>query len=212
MGGADLSAYTTGAPGVLGPAAPRVAGRMTTATRSEPSANPPQKHGLPRRAPSGQHPWIGGHVGVHHHRDDRVEYGVQPGPRTLAAWTSVPQPTSRHKPWPGPSSSRSERFTPIPSSLLPPLMKSFSYRLASLLTPTGQYSDRFAFGDFSNAFSQSLAIIALDRRSGAPTSAVNFLDGTEVTGIVGIYTDPKHVMAYSDSEVRQQFSICFRGR
>jgi ADP-ribose pyrophosphatase YjhB (NUDIX family) len=34
----------------------------------------------------------------------------------------------------------------------------------------------------------------------------------EVTGIVGIYTDPKHVMAYSDGEVRQQFSICFRGR
>ena len=34
----------------------------------------------------------------------------------------------------------------------------------------------------------------------------------EVTGIVGIYSDPKHVMAYSDGEVRQQFSICFRGR
>ncbi|MFE7872915.1 NUDIX hydrolase [Micromonospora humida] len=34
----------------------------------------------------------------------------------------------------------------------------------------------------------------------------------EVTGIVGIYTDPKHVMAYSDGEVRQQFSICFRAR
>ncbi|MEU8188056.1 NUDIX hydrolase [Micromonospora carbonacea] len=34
----------------------------------------------------------------------------------------------------------------------------------------------------------------------------------EVIGIVGIYTDPKHVMAYSDGEVRQQFSICFRAR
>src|SRR3954466_14758537 len=34
----------------------------------------------------------------------------------------------------------------------------------------------------------------------------------EVTGIVGIYTDPKHVMAYTDGEVRQQFSICFRAR
>ena len=31
----------------------------------------------------------------------------------------------------------------------------------------------------------------------------------EVTGIVGIYTDPKHVMAYDDGEVRQQFSVCF---
>ncbi|WP_280318561.1 NUDIX hydrolase [Nocardia wallacei] len=34
----------------------------------------------------------------------------------------------------------------------------------------------------------------------------------EVTGLVGIYTDPKHVIAYSDGEVRQQFSICFRAR
>lgn len=34
----------------------------------------------------------------------------------------------------------------------------------------------------------------------------------EVTGLVGIYTNPAHVMAYDDGEVRQQFSICFRTR
>lgn len=34
----------------------------------------------------------------------------------------------------------------------------------------------------------------------------------EVTGLVGTYTDPKHVIAYSDGEVRQQFNICFTGR
>lgn len=34
----------------------------------------------------------------------------------------------------------------------------------------------------------------------------------EVTGIVGTYTDPRHVMAYDDGEVRQQFSICFTTR
>ncbi|MFE8972904.1 NUDIX hydrolase [Streptomyces cyaneofuscatus] len=33
-----------------------------------------------------------------------------------------------------------------------------------------------------------------------------------VTGLVGLYTDPGHVMAYDDGEVRQQFSICFRAR
>ncbi|MFH8793288.1 NUDIX domain-containing protein [Streptomyces sp. NPDC017941] len=32
----------------------------------------------------------------------------------------------------------------------------------------------------------------------------------EVDSIVGLYTDPEHVMAYDDGEVRQQFSICFR--
>ncbi|MBQ0850138.1 NUDIX domain-containing protein [Streptomyces sp. BH-SS-21] len=31
-----------------------------------------------------------------------------------------------------------------------------------------------------------------------------------VDNIVGLYTDPSHVLAYDDGEVRQQFSICFR--
>ncbi|MFG2048772.1 NUDIX hydrolase [Micromonospora sp. NPDC048935] len=34
----------------------------------------------------------------------------------------------------------------------------------------------------------------------------------KVTGVVGIYTNPNHVVEYSDGEVRQQFSICFRCR
>jgi ADP-ribose pyrophosphatase YjhB (NUDIX family) len=34
----------------------------------------------------------------------------------------------------------------------------------------------------------------------------------DVTGIVGTYTNPRHVMAYDDGEVRQQFSICFAAR
>lgn len=32
----------------------------------------------------------------------------------------------------------------------------------------------------------------------------------EPVGIVGIYSDPKHVFAYDDGEVRQEFSICLR--
>ena len=31
-------------------------------------------------------------------------------------------------------------------------------------------------------------------------------------GLVGIYTDPRHLIEYSDGEVRQQFNIRFRGR
>jgi len=34
----------------------------------------------------------------------------------------------------------------------------------------------------------------------------------EVVDVVGIYSDPKHVVEYSNGEVRQQFSICFRAR
>lgn len=31
----------------------------------------------------------------------------------------------------------------------------------------------------------------------------------QVTGVVGLYTNPNHVIAYDDGEVRQQFSVCF---
>ncbi|MFG3099200.1 NUDIX domain-containing protein [Streptomyces sp. NPDC048182] len=34
----------------------------------------------------------------------------------------------------------------------------------------------------------------------------------EVLGLVGTYTDPGHVFAYDDGEVRQEFSICFLAR
>lgn len=34
----------------------------------------------------------------------------------------------------------------------------------------------------------------------------------EITGIVGTYTNPGHVFAYDDGEVRQEFSICLLAR
>jgi hypothetical protein len=52
-------------------------------------------------------------------------------------------------------------------------------RLASLLTSSGRYSDHSTFGDFSNAFSQALAILALSRRGHIPAKAVNFLAASE---------------------------------
>jgi ADP-ribose pyrophosphatase YjhB (NUDIX family) len=32
----------------------------------------------------------------------------------------------------------------------------------------------------------------------------------EVAGLVGVYSDPAHVIEFSDGEVRQEFSVCFR--
>jgi len=34
----------------------------------------------------------------------------------------------------------------------------------------------------------------------------------EITGLVGTYTDPRHVITYSDGEVRRQFNVCFTAR
>ncbi|MGW5644874.1 NUDIX hydrolase [Saccharopolyspora sp. NPDC003752] len=33
-----------------------------------------------------------------------------------------------------------------------------------------------------------------------------------ITGLIGVYSDPRHVIAYDDGEVRQEFSVCFRAR
>ncbi|WP_405160488.1 NUDIX domain-containing protein [Nocardia sp. NBC_01499] len=34
----------------------------------------------------------------------------------------------------------------------------------------------------------------------------------EITGLLGIYTDPDHVIAYTDGEVRQEFNITYYGQ
>lgn len=34
----------------------------------------------------------------------------------------------------------------------------------------------------------------------------------EITGLVGLYTDPRHIIAYANGEVRQQFNVCFSAR
>ena len=34
----------------------------------------------------------------------------------------------------------------------------------------------------------------------------------EITGLLGIYTDPQHIIAYSDGEIRQEFVIAFIAR
>lgn len=34
----------------------------------------------------------------------------------------------------------------------------------------------------------------------------------ELTGILGIYTDPRHIIAYTNGEVRQEFTVVFTAR
>lgn len=34
----------------------------------------------------------------------------------------------------------------------------------------------------------------------------------ELTGVLGIYTDPRHIIAYTDGEVRQEFTVVFAAR
>ncbi|MFI5779530.1 NUDIX domain-containing protein [Nocardia sp. NPDC051570] len=34
----------------------------------------------------------------------------------------------------------------------------------------------------------------------------------EITGLLGIYTDPQHIIEYGDGEIRQEFAIVFHGQ
>lgn len=53
-------------------------------------------------------------------------------------------------------------------------------RLRDLEQPSGRFRDRSQFGDFSNMFSQALAILALERTSGgAPEESATFLAGSQ---------------------------------
>jgi 8-oxo-dGTP pyrophosphatase MutT (NUDIX family) len=35
---------------------------------------------------------------------------------------------------------------------------------------------------------------------------------TEVTGILGVYSDPAHIVAYTDGEIRQEYEVILLGR
>ncbi|MGM1064688.1 peptidase [Saccharothrix sp. Mg75] len=49
--------------------------------------------------------------------------------------------------------------------------------LTALKAPSGRFTDRTAYQDYSNGFSQAFAVLALDRAGGAPRDAVDFLAG-----------------------------------
>jgi len=64
----------------------------------------------------------------------------------------------------------------------------------------------------SNAAGEVLLIQRSDNDNWAVPGGGDRID-CEVTGLMGIYTDPRHVMFYtSDGEVRQEFSIVLTAR
>jgi hypothetical protein len=86
-------------------------------------------------------------------------------------------------------------------------------RLAKLMRPNGRYSDHSVYGDYSNAFSQSLAIIALSRAGGAPAKAVKFLLSSECkNGGFPLYFAQKTCVSDTDSTAMDVQALLAAGR
>jgi hypothetical protein len=86
-------------------------------------------------------------------------------------------------------------------------------RLARLRAKSGRYRDHSSFGDFSNAFSQALAIIALSRRGGAPAKAVRFLIRSECkNGGFPLDFNQKTCTSYPDATAMDVQALLAAGR
>jgi hypothetical protein len=86
-------------------------------------------------------------------------------------------------------------------------------RLRRLLAPSGRYRDHSKYGDYSNAFSQALAILAFSRRGGAPARAVNFLVRSECgNGGFPLDFNQKTCASYPDATAMDVQALLAAGR
>lgn len=92
---------------------------------------------------------------------------------------------------------------PAPNSLVPAASAVVTDAQGHILLHRRRDNDKWALPGGVMELGESLAACAV-REVREETG----LD-VDVVGIVGIYSDPKHVFAYDDGEVRQEFSICF---
>jgi ADP-ribose pyrophosphatase YjhB (NUDIX family) len=106
--------------------------------------------------------------------------------------------------------SRSDYFddpeAPLPNSIVPAVTAVVLDEDAKVLLILRSDSDRWALPGGGQDLGENLAsavVREVEEETGIEV---------EVTGIVGTYSDPRHVIAYDDGEVRQEFSICFRAR
>ena len=67
------------------------------------------------------------------------------------------------------------------------------------------------WGIFIGYYSRHVSCIRVTHSFVASPQALTGLD-VEPVRIVGVYSDPRHVFAYADGEVRQEFSICLACR
>jgi ADP-ribose pyrophosphatase YjhB (NUDIX family) len=99
-----------------------------------------------------------------------------------------------------------DRAAPAPNSIIPAVTAVVKDDRGRVLLIRRTDNDRWALPGGGIELGETVAQTVV--REVREETAVD----VEVLGLVGIYSDPRHVIAYDDGEVRQQFSICFRAR
>jgi len=95
---------------------------------------------------------------------------------------------------------------PEPNSLVPAASVAVSNDRGEILMQRRADNDLWALPGGTMDFGESIGETAI--REVREETGVD----VEIAGIVGIYSDPRHLIEYSDGEVRQQFNICFSAR
>src|SRR5664279_297559 len=95
---------------------------------------------------------------------------------------------------------------PMANSIVPSVTVIVTNPAGELLLVHKTDNDRWALPGGGMDPGESIAPAAVRE-----TKEENGID-VEVTGVVGLYTNPGHVIAYDDGEVRQQCSVCFTTR
>lgn len=95
---------------------------------------------------------------------------------------------------------------PEPNSLVPSVLAVVQDEHGRLLMARGTDSNQWALPGGPMHVGESVAdaaVRAIQEESGLRV---------EITGLVGLYTDARHVTAYDTGEVRQEFVVCFQAR
>lgn len=95
---------------------------------------------------------------------------------------------------------------PEPNSLVPAASAAVSNERDEILMQRRADNDLWALPGGTMDLGESIGETAV--REVREETGLN----VEIDGIVGIYSDPRHIIEYSDGEVRQQFNICFSAR
>jgi ADP-ribose pyrophosphatase YjhB (NUDIX family) len=95
---------------------------------------------------------------------------------------------------------------PEPNSLVPAASAVVANERGEILMQRRKDNDLWALPGGTMDLGESIGETAI--REVREETGLN----VEIDGIVGIYSDPRHLIEYSDGEVRQQFNICFRAR